>query len=157
MNVLADTNILVRGIHRKDPQHKEALRAIRVLRNSGDTVCIVPQNLYELWTVATRPASSNGLALTPQQADRVLTRIEQLLVLLRDTPAVYDEWRRLVSTHSTSGKASHDARLVAAMNVHGIDHVLTFNIDDFKRYTGITVLNPGEVQAKPVEPEPPES
>lgn len=91
MNVLADTNILVRGIHRNDPQHKEALRAIRALRNAGDTVCIVPQNLYELWAVATRPAESNGLALTPQQADRVLTRLEQLLVLMRDTPAVYDE------------------------------------------------------------------
>lgn len=116
-------------------------------------MCIVPQNLYELWTVATRPASSNGLALTPEQAGRVLTRIEQLLVLLRDTSAIYDEWRRLVSTHATSGKASHDARLVAAMNVHGIDHVLTFNIDDFKRYTGITVLDPGEVQARSAEPQ----
>lgn len=146
MNVLADTNILVRGIHRKDPQHKEALRAIRALRNAGYTVCIVPQNLYELWTVATRPASSNGLALTPEQAGRALTRIELLLVLIRDTPAVYDEWRRLVSVHSTAGKASHDARLVAAMNVHGIDHVLTFNTGDFRRYTGITVLDPSEVR-----------
>ena len=153
MYVLADTNILVRAIHRKDPQHKDVLRAIRALRNSGETVCIVPQNLYELWTVATRPASSNGLALTPEQADRILTRIEQLLVLMRDTPAVYDEWRRLVSSHSTSGKASHDARLVAAMNVHGIDHVLTFNIDDFKRYTEIKVLNPGEAQATLGEPQ----
>jgi predicted nucleic acid-binding protein len=154
MNVLADTNILVRGIHRKDPQHKEALRAIQMLRNAGDTVCIVPQNLYDLWTVATRPASRNGLALTPEQAGRVLTRMEQLFVLKRDTPAVYDEWRRLVSTLSTSGKASYDARLVAAMNVHGIDHVLTFNIDDFKRYIGITVLDPGEVQSRPAEPQP---
>jgi hypothetical protein len=32
------------------------------------------------------------------------------------------------------------------MNGHGIDHVLTFNTDDFKRYTGITVLLPSEVQ-----------
>lgn len=133
--------------------YKRALLAIRALRNAGDTVCIVPQNLYELWTVATRPASSNGLALTPEQADRVLTRIEQLLVLIRDTPAVYDEWRRLVSGHSTSGKASHDARLVAAMNVHGIGHVLTFNTGDFKRYTGITVLDPNEVQTKPLGPQ----
>ena len=78
MNVLADTNILVRGIHRKDPKHKECLRAIRALRKAGNTVCIVPQNLYELWTVATRPALQNGLALTPDQADRIMGRIEQL-------------------------------------------------------------------------------
>ena len=146
MNVLADTNILVRGIHRKDPQHKQTLRAIQALRNNGDTVCIVPQNVYELWSVATRPVHSNGLALTPEQADRVITRLERILILMRDTPAIYDEWRRLVAVHSTSGKASHDARLVAAMIVHGIDHVLTFNVGDFKRYSEITVLAPSEVR-----------
>ena len=74
-----------------------------------------------------------------------MTRIEQILVLIRDTPAVYDEWRRLVAVRSTSGKTSHDARLVAAMNVHGVTHVLTFNVDDFKRYSTITVLAPGTV------------
>ncbi|MBL8233532.1 MAG: hypothetical protein JNL98_33860 [Bryobacterales bacterium] len=116
-------------------------------------VCIVPQNLYELWTVATRPAASNGLALTPEQANRVLTRIEQLLVLMRDTPGIYDEWRRLVSVHSISGKASHDARLAAAMNVHGIGHVLTFHTGDFKRFPGITVPDPRKVSAKPAEPQ----
>lgn len=149
MLVLADTNILVRAIHRTDPQHKEALRAIRALREAGDTVCVVPQNLYELWSVATRPQSANRLDLTPAQADRVLNRIEEVVVLMRDTPAIYDEWRRLVHLFQTSGKASHDARLVAAMKVHGIAHLLTFNVSDFIRYPGITVLDPGKVQVKP--------
>jgi len=63
-------------------------------------------------------------------------------VLLRDTPGVYDEWRRLVATHAASGKAAHDARLVAAMMIHEITHILTFNGSDFKRYPGITVLHP---------------
>ena len=35
-----------------------------------------------------------------------------------------------------------DARLVAAMTVHGVRHVLTFNGEDFSRYPGITVLDP---------------
>ncbi len=29
----------------------------------------------------------------------------------------------------------HDARLTAAMLVHGLTHILTFNISDFARYT----------------------
>ena len=45
-------------------------------------------------------------------------------------------------THGVSGKKTHDARLVAAMTVHRIDHILTFNTDDFARYTGIQVLHP---------------
>lgn len=119
---------------------------------AGDGVCIVPQNLYESWSLATRPIASNGLAVTAEQANRVLTRIEQILVIVRDAPAIYDEWRRLVCSDATSGKAAHDARLVAAMDVHGIDYMLTFNTDDFKRYTGTTVLNPGDVEDQPVEP-----
>ena len=55
MHVLIDTNILVRGIHRKDPQHVVAIKAIRTLQNTGDTVCVVPQNLYELWCGQSQP------------------------------------------------------------------------------------------------------
>ena len=39
----------------------------------------------------------------------------------------------------------HDARLVAAMIVHGIPNLLTFNLPDFKRFTEITVISPEEV------------
>jgi predicted nucleic acid-binding protein len=38
----------------------------------------------------------------------------------------------------------HDTRLVAAMNVHGVERILTFNTDDFTRY-GIGVLHPSSV------------
>ena len=31
------------------------------------------------------------------------------------------------------------------MKVHGITHLLTFNTADFKRYDGITVVNPSSV------------
>jgi hypothetical protein len=54
------------------------------------------------------------------------------------------EWRRLVVAHSVSGKKTHDARLVAAMSVHGVAHILTLNADDFTRFTGITVLDPAK-------------
>ncbi|MEI6442036.1 MAG: hypothetical protein WCO29_02610 [Nostocales cyanobacterium ELA583] len=29
----------------------------------------------------------------------------------------------------------HDARLVAVILAHGLTHILTFNISDFKRYS----------------------
>jgi len=41
---------------------------------------------------------------------------------------------------------AHDARLVASMLVHGLDTVLTFNVDDINRYTAITTLHPGSVK-----------
>jgi predicted nucleic acid-binding protein len=33
----------------------------------------------------------------------------------------------------------HDARLAAVMLAHGVNHILTFNVDDFRRYPGIVV------------------
>jgi predicted nucleic acid-binding protein len=40
------------------------------------------------------------------------------------------------------GKKSHDARLVAAMITHNIDNILTFNTDDFLRYSEIIPVDP---------------
>ncbi len=145
MDVLIDTNILVRGIHRKSLKHREAVRALRILRSRADRVCAVPQSIYEFWSVATRPADANGLGLSPSQAARVTTRIEELCSVLRDPPELYDEWRRLIVDHAVSGKKFHDARLVAARKVHGITQVVTFNTDDFARYPGIDVIHPAKL------------
>jgi predicted nucleic acid-binding protein len=142
MDVLTDTNILVRGVHRKAAKHREVLRALPILRSRGDRVCVVPQNLYEFWAVATRPLDSNGLGLTPFQADRITSRIEELCAVLRDPRELYDEWRRLIVAHAISGKKAHDARLAAAMNLHGIKHILTLNPGDFGRYPGISIIEP---------------
>jgi len=39
----------------------------------------------------------------------------------------------------------HDARLAAAMLVHGIGHILTLNVADFSRYSGLTAVHPSSV------------
>jgi hypothetical protein len=44
-----------------------------------------------------------------------------------DTPAIYGAWERLVIEHEVTGESSHDTRLVAAMQVHGISSILTFD------------------------------
>lgn len=152
MQVLADTNILLRRVHRSHPQHQQTREAITRILARGDVLCVTTQNLIECWAVCTRPIENNGLGLHPSQAIRVLSRIESAAVLLHDdTQATYTEWRNLVTVHDVSGKKSHDARLVAAMKVHGVSHILTFNVDDFKRFAGIQVLHPNEVLREPAD------
>ena len=51
-------------------------------------------------------------------------------------------------TYGVLGKKAHDARLVAAMRSHAIDHLLTFNDQDFRRF-GLWVYTPDEVIASP--------
>ncbi|MEO7272584.1 MAG: PIN domain-containing protein [Vicinamibacterales bacterium] len=127
-------------------QHRSAREAIARLTKAGDRICVASQNLVELWAVCTRPVESNGLGLRPAQAERVISRVESLVFRLPDLDEIYSEWRRLVVVHEVSGKKTHDTRLVAAMIVHRVALVLTFNVDDFGRYPGITVIHPTGTQ-----------
>lgn len=142
MYFLADTNVLLRSVEPAHPMHSDAVRSVKTLLARGETVCVFTQNLIEFWNVATRPANKNGLGFTTVQAEVEVSHIESLLTVIVDDPAIYPEWRRLVVAHSVIGKQVHDARIVAAMNVHKIIHLLTFNTDDFKRFTGITLIDP---------------
>ena len=92
--------------------------------------------------MATRPVSENGLGMTVEMAARELSVLKRLFSLLPETPPVFEEWERLVTTHRVSGKNTHDARIVAAMDIHGITRILTFNVRDFTRYPGISAVHP---------------
>ncbi len=67
MNVQVDTNILTRLAQHSHPQHDKALIAVTNLTSALHSLTIVPQNLFEFWAVATRPAGENGLGLSTRQ------------------------------------------------------------------------------------------
>jgi predicted nucleic acid-binding protein len=139
---LVDTNILLRLIKSNDPEFPLVRRAVQTLKARGERLCYVPQNIVEFWNVCTRPSGRNGYGLAPTEADERARRVERAFTLLPDNELIHAEWRRLVLAQSVSGAQVHDARLVASMHVHGIAHLLTLNIRDFTRYSGITVVHP---------------
>jgi len=147
--MLVDTSVLVRTLQPHHPFYPPADRAIRVLPEQGRKLHIVAQNLIELWVVATRPLGENGLGMTPDEAVTELVRIKGMFLFLPETPAIYPVWEALVVDHAVSGKPSHDARLVAAMQVHGLTAILTYDKTGFSRFPGIEVVHPAEVTAKP--------
>lgn len=147
MHCLADTSTLTRAVNPTDRLYGEARRALVRLWQREITVCVVPQVLYELWAVCTRPIENNGLGMSPEQAGRVLLQAQRRLILLPDPPTLFAEWFSLVRTHGVSGKKAHDARLVAVMRLHGIGSILTYNGRDFARFPDVRVLEPGEVGA----------
>ncbi len=108
-------------------------------------LCYTSQNVGEFWNACTRAADRNGYGLSPQEAGRLAKTFEERLRLLPDGLAVHEEWRRILVTHSVSGVQVHDARLVAAMRVHEVTHILTFNDKDFARYTDIAAVHPRAV------------
>jgi predicted nucleic acid-binding protein len=143
MSVLVDTNVLLRRAQPDHAHNAVAIESIGLLLDSGEPVHFTLQNISEFWNVATRPVANNGLGLPIALVVNEVQDIEQLMTLLPDTPAIYAEWKRLVTKHSVRGAKVHDARLAAAMNVHAVRRILTFNGDDFTRFE-VEVLHPVE-------------
>lgn len=144
MTVLVDTNVLLRQFEPGHAHHHAAVDSIERLVLSGDPVFVTAQNIAEFWAAATRPAAQNGLGLTVPVAVSAVDHMERVFTLLPDDPAIYAVWKRLVITHGVIGSRVYDARLVAAMTVHGVGRILTFNAADFRRYT-IEILDPAAV------------
>lgn len=144
MKYLIDTNILLRICNRQDSQHQIIRDAISNLRMQKHQLYILPQNCAEFWNVATRPENKNGFGLTIEKTTKLLKLIERLFILVPDVPNIYSEWKAIVIKYNVKGVQVHDARLVAAMKVHEITHILTFNTNDFQRYLGenTTAINP---------------
>ena len=144
--MLVDTNILVRVLQPHHPLFGVTTQALQLLPQQGRELHVFPQNLIELWTVATRPLAQNGLGLNPTQAAAELARLKSIFLVLPETAAIYPAWEALVTRYQVSGKPSHDARLVAAMQVYGLRTVLTFDKSGFSRFPGIEIIDPAEVK-----------
>ena len=145
MSFLADTNIILRLTQPQHSMYAAAFTSLATLRRRGEIGYLTSQNLIEFWRTCTRPVDQNGLGMTIIEAETELNRVENRFPLLPDLPDIYPQWRRLVTTYAVKGVNVHDARLVAAMLVHGLTHILTFNTTDFRRYAEITSVNPREI------------
>jgi predicted nucleic acid-binding protein len=144
---LVDSNILIRWVQPSDPDYPVVEAALDVLAQRNVILCYTSQNLAEFWNACTRPLARNGYGLSPEEAHRRARFFETRLRLLSDGPLVHEEWRRLLVTHRVSGVQVHDTRLAAAMYVHGVRQILTFNASDFVRFAGIEVLLPKDISA----------
>ncbi len=143
--ILLDTNILLRYASTSDPLYSVVDGAVTKLHGRGETLHLVPQNLYEFWAVATRPTAVNGLGLSTAECEAAVAGLKRLFPLLPDQPTLFAEWESLVAAHQCQGKTVHDARLVAAMRTHGLSQFLTLNAGDFRRYPWLTILEPAAV------------
>ena len=146
MNVLVDTNVVLRVSGPQVHLPGDCDHALQRLLNRGDTLYLCTQIAIEYWSVATRPVDVNGLGLLPANAEMRLRYFETLLVWLPEPDDIGPRWRRIVNQYAVQGKKVHDARLVAFMEAHGLTHILTLNTADFARYSNLTALHPNTIR-----------
>lgn len=143
--ILLDTNICLRLADAHSGGHDIATMAVHRLILAGHRIRLTPQVLVEFWAVATRPLKNNGLEWATARVVEELNALTSRFGMLGDRPAVLPLWRDLVSNHDVKGKNTHDARIAAVMSAHGVEFLLTFNGDDFKRFPHVKALKPLDV------------
>lgn len=150
MAYLLDTGILLRLFDRSHPDCLTIRAAVRSLKARQERLYTTHQNIAEFWNVSTRPlAARGGLGLAGAKVVARVLFIERLCVLVPGDDRSYLEWRRLVTQLNVTGASVHDARLAAVMLAYNIANVLTLNPQDFRRYPGVTVVEPSDVAVSP--------
>ena len=144
MRILLDTNVIIRAAQPTLPSWATVSAAMAKLVGLGFNLCIVPQNIYEFWVVATRPVSVNGFGLDTAMTAALIEQALANFTLLRDERGIYESWKHLVQQQSVLGKLAHDTRLVAAMKRHSITTLLTMNKPDFNRF-GVLTFSPTDI------------
>jgi predicted nucleic acid-binding protein len=129
-----DTNILLAATDESREDHEDAIGAINVWPASGVVLYTSGQILREYLAVATRPVDHNGLGMTQPDAIANVRALRARLNLLSEDVKVSERLLELLDTIECRGKQVHDANVVATMLVHGIDTVVTLNVDDFARF-----------------------
>jgi predicted nucleic acid-binding protein len=137
---LADTNLLLRLADPASPQHRVAIDALARLVGEGNEVYLTPQNFIELWAVATRPVDANGLGWSSERTAKEVADLQARFPLLPDSPEIFNRWFDLVKQLPVRGKRVHDARLVAVLQAHTVEHLITFNVSDFRAFSSIISL-----------------
>jgi predicted nucleic acid-binding protein len=97
MKVLLDSNVILRLFQPNHPHSPIAEAAILQLEQMRFSLCLVPQNIYEFWVVATRPVGQNGLGLSSDDARESVDGLLRQVQLLRDERGVFGNWISLVT------------------------------------------------------------
>ncbi len=108
---------------------------------------LTPQILMEYWAVATRPPTARGgLGLTLEEATLDIQAYQQWFGVLHESDALFDMWWSTVQEYSVLGRQVWDARIAAVMRLHSIEHIVTFNTQDFQRYDFLQAWSPDTVR-----------
>ena len=148
---LADTNLLLRMADPASSQHPIATKALARLFSQGDEVFLTPQNFIEFWAVATRPVEANGFGWNSERTTKEVADLQKRFPLLADTPDIFTRWLELVKQLPVHGKRVHDARLVAVLQAHAVEYLVTFNTSDFAAFPTLSLVDPYSLANAPGE------
>lgn len=137
-SVFVDTNVLIYAAVAESPFCLRARGALKRLERSSAELWISRQIILEFlaqMTRAPRPDFSSSQLLS------TLRDFEGRFCIAEDQPLFTEQLVLLLSHVPTGGKQVHDANIVATMLAYGIPRILTFNVDDFRRFAAFVQVS----------------
>ncbi len=89
-----------------------------------------------------RPLEANGFGWTSERTAKEVADLQERFPVLPDSPEVFTRWLDLVQRFPIQGKRVHDARLVAVLQAHNVEHLITFNSPDFATFSFLSLVDP---------------
>jgi len=111
------------------------------MAQQGTTVYISIQVLREYLAVTSRPAPGQTV---PPDYPAILANIASFrsaFHVLEDTKLVSEKLGELVQRFSVKGRQVHDANIAATMRTHGLQDLLTHNVNDFARFSPLITVH----------------
>lgn len=139
--IFIDTNVLVYANILAYPLHQIATEQIQSLIDSGIELWLSRQVLREFIAAVTRPQTYGN----PQPIEIVVERIQIFQTqfqVAEDNLQVTAQLLELLQQFPTAGRQVHDANIVATMLTVGVDQLLTHNVGDFDRFSGLITVIP---------------
>jgi predicted nucleic acid-binding protein len=130
--VFIDTNILVYATDDESPFNAKSLGIINQLMTDGINFAISPQIVREYLVVLTRGLPPDDPARSA--ALHNVRKFVEAFSLLDENSESVARLQTIMENFDVGGKQIHDANIVAVMLVHGVKRLLTYNLDDFKKF-----------------------
>ena len=137
--IFIDTNILIYATNDESPFQEKATSVLNKLISQGIECAISPQIIREYLVVFTRGNPPDDAARSA--ALHNVGKFLEAFTLLNESRETVTRLKAIVENCNVGGKQIHDANIVAVMQEYGIKRLLTHNLDDFKSYAGIEIVN----------------
>jgi predicted nucleic acid-binding protein len=139
--VFVDTNVLVYANQANASEHARATSLVRNAEAHSAALWISRQVLRECLSAVMRPQAA-GPALPLRVAANRVRWFAQRFRVADETAEVTRRLLSLLDSIPAAGKQVHDANVVATMLAHGVRHLLTFNVADFRRFEPLIAIEP---------------
>lgn len=148
MKIFLDTNVVLAFLVKEEARHVVVTDMIQHLIKANSSIAISPQIVFETWATLTRPTTANGFGKTIPDAQLLVNALLQCVEILSVGTQSCHYWYDFVSKHQAKGRQTYDTAIAAVVAEYHLDHLITYNIKDFQRFSGITAITPEDYLAQ---------